>query len=92
MNSVERQDDHDDEIRDQQRGIEGVPSIEMLKSLVGVVRLPIVAKAFGSEEKPKESRQCVSERGQVGAPSERSRTLSILRDTMLEEVGAWAMR
>jgi len=50
MKSVEGQDDHHDEVRNQQTGIERVPAIEMLKSLIGIVRLPVVAEALGRKQ------------------------------------------
>jgi hypothetical protein len=84
MDSVERQNNHDDEVGNQHRGVEGVPPVEAVKviDLVGVVRLPIVANALGSEQQREESRRCMEERRQVVAPAKVSGIGSILRDTM----------
>ena len=57
MNPVERQNNHDDEIGNQQRRIEGIPAIEMLKRLIRVVRLPIVTEAFWTDQQPELRRQ-----------------------------------
>ena len=38
MHAVERQDDHHDEVRDEQRGVEPVPAVEVLEGVVAVVR------------------------------------------------------
>ena len=45
VQSVERQDDHYQEIGNQQRRIEGIPSVEVLKSTVAVMRAEIMRKA-----------------------------------------------
>jgi len=84
VNSIERQDDHDDEVRNQYRCIEGIPPVKAMEVInpVGIVRLPVMAKAPGGKQQPKQGRQCVRERGQVVAPAERSRTRLILRDRM----------
>ena len=37
VDSVERQDDHDDEIRNQQRNVKGVPAIDVVEGAVAVV-------------------------------------------------------
>jgi hypothetical protein len=50
MHAVERQDEHDDEVGDEERGVEGVPSVKVLEGLVGVVGLPVVAETLGCEE------------------------------------------
>ena len=44
MDSVERENDHHDEIRNEQRDVEGVPTIEMAEGVVGVVRFPVVGR------------------------------------------------
>jgi hypothetical protein len=44
MQAVKRQNDHHDEVRDEQRGIEPVPAIEVLEGVISVVRTEIVAK------------------------------------------------
>jgi hypothetical protein len=51
-------------------------------NLVGIVRLPIVANALGSEQQREEGRRCLKEKGQVDAPARGSGIPSILRDTM----------
>jgi hypothetical protein len=50
MNPVKRQDDHHDEVGREQPVIERGELVEMLKGLIGVVRTPVVAQAFGSEK------------------------------------------
>jgi hypothetical protein len=42
MNPVKGEDDHHDEIRNQERGVEGVPAIQMLEGLVCVMGPEIV--------------------------------------------------
>ena len=44
MQAVEGQNDHHDEIRDEQRGVEPVPAVEMLEGVVSIVVAEIVAK------------------------------------------------
>jgi hypothetical protein len=53
MDAVERQHQHHQEVRDQQRDVEGVPAIRVLERVVGVMRLPVVAESVrrGEEER-----------------------------------------
>ena len=44
MHAVKGQDDHHDEIRDEQRGVEPVPAVEVLEGVVAVVVAKIVAE------------------------------------------------
>ena len=44
MHAVERQDDHDGEVRHQEQRIEGVPSVEAFERLIGIVRPEIVVQ------------------------------------------------
>ena len=52
MDPIERQDDHHDEVGNQHRRIERIPAVKAVEviDLVGIVRLPIVANALGSEQ------------------------------------------
>src|ERR1700728_2737582 len=46
MQAIEGQDDHHDEVRDEQRGVEPVPAIEMLEGVVAVVVAEVVAEVM----------------------------------------------
>ncbi len=46
MQAVEGQDDHHDEVRDEQRGVEPVPAVEMLEGMVAVVVTKVVAEVI----------------------------------------------
>ena len=83
MDSIKRQDDHDDEIGNQHSCIERIPPVESVEVInsVRIMRIPIVAKAFGSKKQRKESRRYLKKRGQVDAPA-KVPYQSILRDTM----------
>jgi hypothetical protein len=50
MDAVDGEDDHDGEIRDEERGVEGVPGVETFEGLVGVLGLEKVTEAVGSVE------------------------------------------
>jgi hypothetical protein len=50
MDAVEREDDHHDEVRHQQRDVEGVPAVDATEGVVGVVRLPVVAEPARRDE------------------------------------------
>ena len=71
MDSIKRQDDHDDEIGNQHSCIERIPPVESVEVInsVRIMRIPIVAKAFGSKKQRKESRRYLKERGQFDAPA-----------------------
>jgi hypothetical protein len=53
MQAIERQNDHHDEVRDQQRYIERVPPILAMEvvNLRRVVRLPVVLQAVRGDKK-----------------------------------------
>jgi hypothetical protein len=42
MNPVKGENDHHDEIGNQERGVEGVPAIQMFERFIGVMRPEIV--------------------------------------------------
>jgi hypothetical protein len=71
MDPVERKNDHHDEIGNQYRGIKPVPTVKAVEviDLIGIVGLPIVADALGSEQQPEESRRYMREKVQVDAPA-----------------------
>ncbi len=81
MDSVEGEDDHDDEVGNQHRRVEGVPVVEALEGLVEVVRLEVVTEALGREEQTEEGYRCMGDEGQVFAPAWLV-IQSILRDRM----------
>jgi len=53
MDSVERQDDHDDEVRDQERDVEGVPAVGVAEGVVAEVGVDVMADGVlvGEEER-----------------------------------------
>jgi hypothetical protein len=63
MDAVERQDDHDDEVRDEQRDVEGVPTIDVVEGAVAVMRLEIVGEAFRRGEEESERLEGVQQGG-----------------------------
>jgi hypothetical protein len=44
VDAVEGEDDHHDEVRDEQRDVEGVPAVGVAEGVVGEVGLPVVAE------------------------------------------------
>jgi len=56
VNPVERQDNHDEEVRDQQAVVEDSELVQMLEGLVGVVRLPIMDRAVRSRQRGEQGR------------------------------------
>ena len=82
MDSVEGEDDHDDEVGNQHRRVEGVPMVEAFEGLVEVVGAEVVTEALGSEEEAEQGYRCMGEEGQGYAPA-RLVIQSILRDRML---------
>ncbi len=89
MDAVEGEHDHDDEVGDEQRRVEGVPVVEAFEGLVDVMGLEIVTEALGSEEQAEQGYRCMGEEGQVFAPA-RLAIQSILRDRM-RMVWGWAI-
>jgi hypothetical protein len=45
MDAIEGEDDHHQEIRYEERDVEGVPTIDIAEGVIRVVRLPVVPKA-----------------------------------------------
>jgi hypothetical protein len=72
MDPIERQNEHDDEVGNQDGRIERIPPVKTMEvvNLSRIVRLPIVTEAFGREKQRKESRRCMKKREQVDAPEE----------------------
>jgi hypothetical protein len=50
VDAVEGEDDHHDEVRDEQRDVEGVPTVGVAEGVVGEVGLPVVAQAVWRDE------------------------------------------
>ena len=71
MNPIERQDDHYDEVGNQHRRIKRIPPVKSMEviDLVGIVRLPVMTDALGSEQQPEQSRRDMREKVQVNAPA-----------------------
>jgi hypothetical protein len=44
MQAIEGQNDHHDEVRDEQRGVEPVPAVKVLEGVISVVVAEIVAE------------------------------------------------
>jgi hypothetical protein len=50
MDAVEGEDNHNDEVGDEEGGVEGVPAVEMLEGVVGVVGLEVMAEALRGQQ------------------------------------------
>jgi hypothetical protein len=54
VDAVEGEDYHDEEVRDEEGDVEGVPAISVAEGVVGVVGLPVAGEAvLGAEEESK---------------------------------------
>ena len=86
VQTVERQDEHDDEIRCQQRDIESAEPVEVFEGLVGVVRLPIVAEPLRSQrDRENIGEGCGIQKGQCSGERRCSGIVTILRDLSVRE-------
>jgi hypothetical protein len=68
VHAVERQDDHDDKVGDQERGVEEVPAVEVFEGGVGVVGVEVVLEAALDEEAERRW-VCWVEKGEQGTAS-----------------------
>jgi hypothetical protein len=71
MDSVERENDHHDEIRDEQGDVEGVPAIGVAEGVVGEVGAPVVAEAAIGGEQEGERVEVFQQRGLRGVRVQR---------------------
>jgi hypothetical protein len=69
MNSVERQNDHHDEVGNQDGKIEAVPAVEPAEGVVAIVGVQVVAKPFGGQkQRQRRTWQIIEKRVQKKTP------------------------
>ena len=80
MDSIERQNHHHHEVRDQHRRVEQVPPIQAAKGVVRIVRVQVVAESLGGQKHRQRGMQLVQEGWQGNTPQQGCRSLTILRE------------